>query len=295
MTTRDEPAGTGLAPIVGASEVAAISGVVPCDVRWYLDGRSGRDAYDAGHLPGAVFVDLDQHLTSTLEPEMGPEAGRHPLPAPEAFARSMGALGIGPEDPVVAYDDAGGMAAGRLVWMLRVLGRPAALLDGGIAAWNGPLETSPTVRSPIVVPTQPWPSGEVASIEEVAEVAATGRAGELVLDARGADRYRGETEPVDPRAGHVPGARNAPFAGNLEADGPRAGGFRSPDELAARYEDLGVVDAADVIAYCGSGVSACHNLLAMEHAGLGRGRLFVGSWSQWSHTDRPAALGAEPG
>ena len=290
VTTRDE-----LAPIVEISEMGALPDVVPCDVRWYLDGRSGRDAYDGGHLPGAVFVDLDQHLTSTLDTEVGPEVGRHPLPTPEAFARSMGALGIGPDDPVVAYDDAGGMAAGRLVWMLRVLGRPAALLNGGVAAWSGPLETSPTVRSPTVVPSQPWPTSAVASIEEVAEVATTGGAGELVLDARGAERYRGEVEPVDPRAGHVPGARNAPFAGNLEADGPRAGGFRSPGDLAARYEALGVVDAADVIAYCGSGVSACHNLLAMEHAGLGRGRLFVGSWSQWSQSDRPAAVGPEPG
>ncbi len=285
MPTRYE-----FAPIVEASEVAALQGVVACDVRWYLDGRSGRDAYDAGHLPGAVFVDLDEHLTSIP----GPTVGRHPLPTPEAFARSMGDLGIGPDDPVVAYDDAGGMAAGRLVWMLRVLGRPAALLDGGVGAWDGPLETSPTVRSPVVMPVEPWPVGAVATIDEVAAAAASGGAEGIVLDARGPERYRGESEPVDPRAGHVPGARSAPFAANLEVEGPRTGRFRSPDDLVARYEEIGVVDAADVVAYCGSGVSACHDLLAMEHAGLGRGRLFVGSWSQWSHSDRPAAVGPEP-
>lgn len=286
MPTRYE-----FAPIVEASEVVAIRGVVACDVRWYLDGRSGRDAYDAGHLPGAVFVDLDEDLTSTP----GSEVGRHPLPTPEAFARAMGDLGIGPDDPVVAYDDAGGMAAGRLVWMLRVLGRPAALLDGGIGAWDGPLETSPTVRSPVVMPVEPWPVGAVATIDEVAAVAASGGAEGIVLDARGAERYRGESEPVDPRAGHVPGARSAPFAANLEVEGPRIGRFRSPDDLVARYEEIGVVAATDVVAYCGSGVSACHDLLAMEHAGLGRGRLFVGSWSQWSYSDRPAAVGPESG
>jgi len=283
------PARYEFAPIIEASEVAAIRGVVVCDVRWYLDGRSGRDAYDAGHLPGAVFVDLDEHLTSTP----GSEVGRHPLPTPRAFARSMGNLGIGPDDPVVAYDDAGGMAAGRLVWMLRVLGRPAALLDGGIDVWDGPLETLSTVRPLVEVPVAPWPADVLVTIDEVAVVAASGGAEGLVLDARSDDRFRGEVEPVDPRAGHIPGARSAPFTENLEADGARAGRFRSPQGLAARYEDLGVVNATDIVVYCGSGVSACHNLLAMEHAGLGRGRLFVGSWSQWSYSGRPATIGDE--
>ena len=116
-----------LPPILGIAEATSLPRVVFCDVRWYLDGRSGQDAYDSGHLPGAVFIDLDRHLTS----DPGPKVGRHPFPTSESFARSMGALGIGPDDPVVAYDDAGGMAAGRLVWMLRILDRPAALLDGG--------------------------------------------------------------------------------------------------------------------------------------------------------------------
>ncbi len=278
-----------LPPIVDPADLAALDGHVPCDVRWYLDGRSGREAYDAGHLPGAVFVDLDEHLAG----EASPSVGRHPLPTAEAFAASLGPLGIGPDDPVVAYDDAAGMAAGRLVWMLRVLGRPAALLDGGIDAWDGPLEVEPTVRPPVRVPVVPWPVEALATIDEVAAVA--GSPDGTVLDARGAERYRGEVEPVDPRAGHVPGAVNAPFAANLVVDGPGAGRFLSPDRLADRYGTLGVTDAATTVAYCGSGVSACHDLLAMEHAGLGRGRLFVGSWSQWSHTDRPAATGPDPG
>ncbi len=279
-----------LPPVLDTAEATSLSGVVFCDVRWYLDGRSGRDAYDSGHLPGAVFIDLDKHLTS----DPGPKVGRHPFPSPEAFARSMGALGIGPDDPVVAYDDAGGMAAGRLVWMLRILDRPAALLDGGIGAWDEPLETTPTIRPPAKVPVVSWPEGALATIDEVATVA-TGAAPGVVLDARGGDRYRGEVEPVDPRAGHLPGAVSAPFVNNLEHEGLRKGMFRPAAELAKNYLFLGVGDASEVVAYCGSGVSACHDLLAMEHAGLGRGRLFVGSWSQWSRTDRPAAMGSEPG
>jgi len=278
---------TQLPPIVGPGDLAGADGVLFCDVRWYLDGRSGHDAYADGHLPGAVFVSLDEHLSA----EASPALGRHPLPSAEDFAASMGALGIGTDDPVVAYDDAGGMAAGRLVWMLRVLGRPAALLDGGIVAWDGPLEVESSIRSPVEVPAVPWPEGVLATIDETATLAAHG----VVLDARGGDRYRGEVEPVDVRAGHVPGAVNAPFADNLVADGPGAGRFLPPEQLADRYRRLGVEEAGSAVAYCGSGVSACHDLLAMEHAGLGRGRLFVGSWSQWSHTDRPAATGPEPG
>ncbi len=279
-----------LPPVLDAAEATSLPGVVFCDVRWYLDGRSGQDAYDSGHLPGAVFVDLDLHLTS----DPGPNVGRHPFPTPEAFARSMGALGIGPDDPVVAYDDAGGMAAGRLVWMLRILARPAALLDGGIGAWGEPLETTPMLRPPVKVPIVSWPDGALATIDEVATLASGGASG-VVLDARGGERYRGEVEPVDPRAGHLPGAVSAPFVHNLESEGARRGMFRSSVELAEKYSVLGVGDSTEVVAYCGSGVSACHDLLAMEYAGLGRGRLFVGSWSQWSHTDRPAAMGSEPG
>ena len=272
----------GLGPILDAGAVAELStghgDTVLCDVRWYLDGRSGLEAYEAGHLPGAVFVDLDEHLTA----EPGPGVGRHPLPVAEAFAGSMGELGIGPDDTVVAYDDAGGMSAGRLVWMLRVLGQAAALLDGGIGAWSGQLETRTPQRTPVDVPVRPWPDRAFVDIGEVA----VGAAGRVLLDARAPERYRGEVEPMDPRAGHVPGAVNAPFAANL-VDGR----FLLPADLSDHYRALGVEDATDVVAYCGSGVSACHDLLAMEHAGMGRGRLYVGSWSQWSASNHPIATG----
>ncbi len=266
-----------LGVLVEAEEVPHLH-VVVCDVRWYLDGRPGREAYEAGHIPGAIFVDLDRDLTAPPSPE----AGRHPLPPAEDFAVALGALGIGPDDVIVAYDDNGGMSAGRLVWMLRVLGWEAMLLDGGLQAWDGPLETGAVKRPAVDCPVRPWPDGAFVDIGEVAEHAATG----IVIDARGPERFRGETEPVDPRPGHVPGARNAPFAANLDE-----GRFRSPDDLRGHYAALGVTDAAEVVAYCGSGVSACHDLIAMEHAGLGRGRLYVGSWSQWSATDRPASTG----
>jgi thiosulfate/3-mercaptopyruvate sulfurtransferase len=272
----------GLGPILDAGAVAELltghGDTVLCDVRWYLDGRSGLEAYEAGHLPGAVFVDLDEHLTA----EPGPGVGRHPLPVAEAFAGSMGELGIGPDDTVVAYDDAGGMSAGRLVWMLRVLGQAAALLDGGIGAWSGQLETRTPQRTPVDVPVRPWPDRAFVDIGDVA----AGAAGRVLLDARAPERYRGEVEPMDPRAGHVPGAVNAPFAANL-VDGR----FLLPADLSDHYRALGVEDATDVVAYCGSGVSACHDLLAMEHAGMGRGRLYVGSWSQWSASNHPIATG----
>lgn len=163
--------------------------------------------------------------------------------------------------------------------MLRILGQPAALLDGGIEGWDGSLEVQPSVRAPVEVPVRPWPDGAFVDIE-------TAAVADVLLDARAPERYRGDVEPVDPRAGHVPGAVNAPFAANLTD-----GRFLAPEALANRYRALGVIDAAEVVAYCGSGVSACHDLLAMEHAGLGRGRLFVGSWSQWSASDRPIATG----
>ena len=272
----------GLGPILDAGAVAELStghgDTVLCDVRWYLDGRSGLEAYEAGHLPGAVFVDLDEHLTA----EPGPGVGRHPLPVAEAFAGSMGELGIGPDDTVVAYDDAGGMSAGRLVWMLRVLGQAAALLDGGIGAWSGQLETRTPQRTPVDVPVRPWPDRAFVDIGDVA----AGATGRVLLDARAPERYRGEVEPMDPRAGHVPGAVTAPVAANL-VDGR----FLLPADLSDHYRALGVEDATDVVAYCGSGVSACHDLLAMEHAGMGRGRLYVGSWSQWSASNHPIATG----
>lgn len=252
--------------------------VVTADVRWYLDGRSGRDAYAAGHLPGAVFVDLDRWLAGPP----GGGAGRHPLPAPEVFAEGMAGLGIGDGDTVVAYDDAGGTVAARLVWMLRATGREAALLDGGLAAYEGELETSLPERPRAVFAARPWPVGRLADIDDV------GDSSLVVLDARDRARFRGDSEPVDPRAGHIPGARSAPCRDNLDA----AGRFLPVPELRRRFAWAGVADGAGVVSYCGSGVTACHNLLALEHAGLGVGRLYPGSWSQYSSDPgRPVATG----
>jgi thiosulfate/3-mercaptopyruvate sulfurtransferase len=255
--------------------------VVVADCRWYLDGRSGRAAYDAGHIPGAVFVDLDGALTRHADPAV---AGRHPLAEPADFAAAMGALGIADDDTVVAYDDAGGVIAARLVWMLRVSGHAAALLDGGLAAWGGELATAPAVRAPVAFTASKWPADRIATIDEAAAAAD----GAVVIDARQRERYLGEPDGVDPRAGHIPGARSVPCRENLDD----AGKVLPAAELRARF---GVDDAAEVISYCGSGVTACHNLLAMEQAGLGRGRLFPGSWSQWSRDPARAAETAPAG
>ena len=255
--------------------------VVLADVRWYLDGRSGRDAYDTGHLPGAVFVDVDRALAA----EGGPAAGRHPLPGPAVFAGAMARLGIADDDTVLAYDDAGGTIAARLVWMLRATGHAAALLDGGMTAYDGPLEKVTPPRPPARFSPRPWPGSRLAGIDDATD------ASRVVLDARDRARYRGDQEPVDPRPGHIPGARNVPCRENLNPDGT----LLPPEILRQRFADAGVADAASVVSYCGSGVTACHNLLALEYAGLGQGRLYPGSWSQYSHTSRPAATGDAPG
>jgi thiosulfate/3-mercaptopyruvate sulfurtransferase len=260
--------------------------VVVCDVRWYLDGRSGRVAYDAGHLPGAVFVDLDRDLAS----EPGGVAGRHPLPDPTSFAAAMGRFGIGDATTVVAYDDTGGSTAARLVWMLRVLGRRAALFDGGIAAWPGALSTDPVTTDPATFTPAAWP--EEATVDADGVAAAVARGDAVVLDARAGERYRGEVEPIDARAGHVPGARNLPWADVID---PATGRFRTPDALRARLAEVGIGADTEVIAYCGSGVTSCIDVITVELAGYEPARLFVSSWSGWSaDPDRAVATGAEP-
>ena len=264
-------------PVVGIDRARG-DRVVLADVRAYLDGRSGRAAYARGHLPGAVFVDLEHDLAS---PPSAAE-GRHPLPDPAAFADRMGELGVGDGDIVIAYDDAGGVMAARLVWMLRALGEEAALLDGGIGAYDGELETAVPRRPRASFTVRPWPADRLADLADATS------ASFVVLDARQPERFRGETEPIDPRAGHIPGARNVSCRENVDATGR----FLPADVLRERFAAAGVTDGAAVVSYCGSGVTACHNLLALERAGFAPGRLYPGSWSQYSATDRPAATGA---
>jgi thiosulfate/3-mercaptopyruvate sulfurtransferase len=194
----------------------------------------------------------------------------------------MGGLGIADGDTVVAYDDAGGVVAARLVWMLRATGRDAALLDGGLDAWDGPSETDEVRRPPAVFTPRPWPAERLADLADATDPA------HVVIDARDPARFRGELEPVDARPGHIPGARSMPCQDNLDG----AGRLLPVDALRERFRAAGVIDGDAVVSYCGSGVTACHNLIALELAGLGAGRLYPGSWSQYSHrSDLPAAVG----
>jgi thiosulfate/3-mercaptopyruvate sulfurtransferase len=256
------------------------------DVRWALSGPPGRERYDAGHLPGAVFLDVDTELATPG----APTDGRHPLPSAAHLAEALGTHGIGDEHVVVAYDDASGSIAARLWWLFRHFGRGSAcaVLDGGIAAWADaglPLTTDEPSHPPAT-----WTPR--AARDDVADADAVAAADErtLLLDARAAERYRGEIEPIDPRAGHVPGAVSAPWTGNIGPDGR----FLSADALRARFGELGV-EGREVVAYCGSGINATHDLLALELAGMGDGRLFAGSWSAWSSDPaRPAATGPRP-
>lgn len=273
-----------IAPFVDAAWLAAHrDAVVLADVRFYLDGRDARAGYEARHLPGAVYVDLAEWLSGPPSPQ----DGRHPLPVPETFAEGMARAGIGDDTTVVAYDDAGGVIAARLVWMLRATGHDAALLDGGLTAWTGETASGPApVPSRAVFTPRPWPPEALADIDDAAD------RGNVVLDARQAERYAGAPDGIDPRAGHIPGARSLPAREHVDADGR----LLPDDVLRAHVAAAGIEDAgAPVISSCGSGVTACHTLLVLEHLGLGPGRLYPGSWSQWAHTDRPVATGPEPG
>jgi thiosulfate/3-mercaptopyruvate sulfurtransferase len=253
--------------------------VVLADVRFYLDGRSTRKAYDVGHLPGAVYVDLGRWLSA----HGAPEDGRHPLPAPETFAEGMGRAGIGDRTPVVAYDDAGGVIAARLVWMLRAIGHDAALLDGGLDASDEELTVDEPTTTPATFTPRPWPADRLASPDDAADPA------NVVIDARPRERFLGAPDGIDPRAGHIPGARSVPTREHLGPDGA----LLPIQSLRDRFAAAGIDDGtASVVSYCGSGVTACHNLLVLEHAGLGRHRLYPGSWSQWSNDpSRPVATG----
>jgi thiosulfate/3-mercaptopyruvate sulfurtransferase len=263
-------------PLISPEElVHRLSEVRLVDIRWALtDPSYGRSAYEAGHLPGAVFADLDRDLSGA------PGPGRHPLPDVETFASTLGCLGISPDDEVVTYDDAGGTVAARLWWMLRAIGHERSrLLDGGYRTWvdlGHAVEVGGRVPTPAVYPV---PERFDGTIERE-------RLGEgILIDARAPERYRGEIEPVDPKAGHIPGAINRPATSNLGQDGR----FRDKDELAAIYGGLG----EKVFVSCGSGVNGCHDAVAMVIAGLPMPLLYVGSFSEWSNLDLPVETGGE--
>jgi thiosulfate/3-mercaptopyruvate sulfurtransferase len=256
-----------------------------CDVRYALDGSNGYEAYLRGHIPGSRYVSMDQVLASPP----GPVVGRHPLPSPQDFAENLGKLGIENDSVVIAYDAVGGRFAGRLVWMLRIIGQSAALLDGGLQSWSDcmpeiPLETAPPKWRACERVMVPWPKDSIVTADQVQQAIAEGV---LVVDARAPERYRGDVEPIDRKAGHIPGAKNLFLGGNYEAGGNY---FKSTDELSRRFQEAGF--DSDTICYCGSGVTACNNVLAAEAAGLPRPRVYVGSWSGWSSDDsRPVATG----
>ncbi|MHB8504337.1 MAG: sulfurtransferase [Acidimicrobiales bacterium] len=249
------------------------------DTRWYPDGRDARAAYEAGHVPGAVHVDLDRWLAGPLSAG----GGRHPLPDPSVFAEGMSAAGVGDGTPVVACDDAGGVIAARLVWMLRALGEDAALLDG----WDGPLERGRVEPTPAAFTPRPWPADLLVSADDVAAL----DEGTVLLDARSPERYAGAPDDLDPRAGHIPGARSLPCRENVDPSGR----LLPDDVLRARLAAVGVVAGGPaVVSSCGSGVTACHTLLVLEHLGFAPGRLYPGSWSEWSRSERPAVTGPRP-
>ena len=266
-----------------ADRLAAQRRLTVLDVRWRLGGPPGRELYDAAHIPGAAFVDLDLDLAAPPG-----EGGRHPMPAAADFEQAMRRAGVSDERPVVVYDDADSTAAARAWWLLRYFGHPSVLvLDGGFRAWTA-------AGYPVEPPSQAYHGAigdftarpghlDLLDADGAASVARSG----LLLDARAGERFRGEAEHVDPVAGHIPGAVSAPTAENVNPDGT----FRSPSDLAARFTALGANGDRPVAAYCGSGVTAAHEVLALTLAGI-PAALYVGSWSNWiTDPARPIAVG----
>lgn len=270
--------------LVSATELTELvkdEGVRVLDVRWKLGRTDGYDEYLAGHVPGAVFVDLE----SDLSRPGAPDEGRHPLPSTAHVQDAARRWGVNDGDVVVAYDDAGGLPAARAWWLLRHGGVDVRVLDGGWRAWKaagGDVESGSVERLPGAV-TLTDVTGDSLTIDEAARLPERG----VLLDVRAPERFRGETEPLDPIAGHIPGAANLPTPEHVREDGL----LRDPEELRARFADAGIVDGVAVGAYCGSGITAAHTALVLAEIGIDA-KLFHGSWSQWSNTPgRPVVTG----
>ena len=269
-----------------AAALISVRRPVVLDVRWRLDKPDGRADHRAAHIPGAVYVDLDHELAAHSE---DPRDGRHPLPVLGDLQSAARRWGIRPGDTVVVYDDLNGLSAARAWWLLRYAGiEDVRMLDGAFAAWKAaghPIESGDVEPAPGVV-TLDFGHLPTVDIDEAAAFPERG----VLLDARASERYRGDTEPIDPRAGHIPGAVSAPTSGNVDAGGR----FLSAALLRERFRSLGVADDSIVAVYCGSGVTAAHEVAALTIAGY-HPALYPGSWSQWSnHAERPAATGAAP-
>ena len=253
------------------------------------DTEAGEQAWREGHLPGAQTLHLDRDMAGAKEDAQGRFLGRHPLPDRTAFAARLGALGITPATAVVCYDAQGGMYAARAWWLLRWMGHAeVAVLDGGTAAWRD-AGGAVTADVTLPLPAGPYPA-QAPALPTIDADTLQSRLGRVqLIDARANDRFRGEVEPLDRAAGHIPGARNRPFKDNLAADGR----FKSAATLHAEWTPLlAGRSAAELVQQCGSGVTACHNLLALAHAGLGDSVLYPGSWSEWSADPaRPRAMG----
>lgn len=285
FTAPARPAGTGrvlsMKSLVTAEWLADNAAQVHLfDSRLYMDGRDGRQEFERGHIPGAVYVDIDTDL-SAPPAQPGQPGGRHPFPTAKHFASAMGRLGYDGSAPAVVYDDVGGGMAARLWFMLKLIEVPAAVLDGGTTAWQGVLETGPAQVDPVDFAVRAWPADRLVDADEVARRLA---AGGVVADARNPSRYAGKPNRIDPRFGHIPGAINLAWEDNID---DFTGRFLAVESLRERFAPMLADTGERPVAYCGSGVTACHDLLALDLLGA-QADLYVGSWSEWgADTNRP--------
>ncbi len=276
-----------MTPLISANQLEEIinsgENVLLCDCRFDLvDPLIGKKSYEESHIPGAIYVDLDKDLSGS---KTGTN-GRHPLPSPEAWAQTKTRLGINPNTLVVAYDKQGSVYASRLWWMLKATGHAnVRVLDGGLDSWNGPMGSIPRAPTPCAEAIGVMPYAGLVLVDEVVANLETKK--NKIIDARTEDRFHGQNETLDPVGGHIPGTMNRFFKNNLNATA-----FKTPEQLFKEFSEfLGTTKASEVIHQCGSGVTACHNLLAMELAGFKGSRLYAGSWSEWcADPKRPVEL-----